>query len=170
MKSKVTITIMLMACLMAFAATTEAGMRFGGGIHYLRTLGDIKDAPEFDENAIGFMGSVVLTGKLLRLEADVEAVPNFGASDKMMLQPQAYAMVGEGLYGGVGIGIGTIDGDWQSNPFFALRAGLDFLAGSLDLDVFASYRFQKAGDLEYLGSDDLNSLTFGALIRFGSKQ
>jgi len=169
MKSKLTTTIMLMVCLLAIAVTTDAGTRFGGGIHYLKTLGDVKDAPEFDENAIGFMGSIVFTGKLLRLEADVEAVPDFGGSDKMMLQPQAYGMIGNLIYGGVGIGIGHIDGDWQSNPFFALRAGVDFLASGLDLDLFASYRFQKANDLEHLGSDDLNSITFGALIRFGSR-
>jgi len=169
MKSKLTTTLTLLVCLLAVAITTEAGTRFGGGIHYLKTLGDIKDAPEFDENAIGFMGSVVFTRELLRLEVDVEAVPDFGASGEMMLQPQAYGMIGDFIYGGVGIGIGHVDGDWQSNPFFALRAGVDFLAGGLDLDVFASYRFQKAKDLEHLGSDDLNSITFGALIRFGSK-
>lgn len=170
MKSKATITAIFMICLMAFAVTAEAGRRFGGGIHYLKTLGDLKNAQEFDENAISFMGSVLFTRNQLRLEVDVEAVPDFGASDKTMLAPQAYAMMGKSMYGGVGIGIGYLDGDWQSNPFFALRAGLDFVVGNLDLDVFASYRFQKAGDLEHLGSDDLNSITFGALIRFGSKQ
>ena len=86
-----------------------------------------------------------------------------------MIQPQGYAMLGNLIYGGVGIGIGHIDGEWQSNPFYALRAGVDFMAGSLDLDLFASYRFQKTSDLDHLGGDDLNSITFGALIRFGSK-
>jgi hypothetical protein len=169
MKGKLTTAIVLMVCLLAIATAAEAGTRFGGGIHYLRTLGDIKDAPGFDENAIGFMGSAVFTDSLFRLEADLEVIPDFAGSDEMMLQPQAYIMIGSFIYGGVGIGIGHIDGDWQSNPFFALRAGVDFYAGGLDLDVFASYRFQKANDLEYLGSDDLNSITFGALVRFGSK-
>ncbi len=169
MKGKKTTTILLMVCLLAIATAAEAGTRLGGGIHYLRTLGEVKDTPEFDENAIGIMGSIVFTDSLIRLEADVEAIPNFGGGDEMMLQPQAYGMIGGLIYGGLGVGIGYIDGSWQSNPFFALRAGVDFYAGGLDLDMFASYRFQKANDLEHLGSDDLNSITFGVLVRFGSK-
>jgi hypothetical protein len=86
-----------------------------------------------------------------------------------MIQPQGYAMIGDFIYGGAGVGIGYIDGDFQSNPFYALRAGVDFFLGGLDLDAFASYRFQKAKDLQGFGSDDLNTITFGALIRFGSK-
>jgi hypothetical protein len=78
-------------------------------------------------------------------------------------------MLGDFIYGGVGIGVGHIDGDWQSNPFYALRGGVDFMLGNLDLDVFASYRFQKSKDFGDLDNDDLNSLTFGALIRFGTK-
>ena len=157
-----------LACIFILTASADAGIRFGGGLHYLRTVGEIKDSPEFDENSVGFMGSVLFTQTLLRLEADVEYIPVFGI-DKAMFQPQAYAMVGDFIYGGVGIGIGYIDGDWQSNPFYALRAGVDFFLAGLDLDVFASYRFQKANDLENLGSDDLNSITFGVLLRFGTK-
>ena len=156
-------------CLFALGISTEAGTRFGGGIHYLKTLGEIKDAPEFDENAVGIMASIVLTDALMRIEGDLEFISDFGGSGHMMIQPQAYAMLGESIYGGLGIGIGYLDGEWQSNPFYALRAGIDFKAGNLDLDLFMSYRFQKANDLEYLGSDDLNSVTFGALLRFGGK-
>lgn len=170
MRAKIMLTALLAALILslAVAGPAEAGTRLGGGIHYLRTLGDIKDSPEWDENAIGFMGSIVFTGQLLRLEGDVEFIPDFGGSGEMMIQPQAYGLIGKFIYGGAGIGIGYIDGDFQSNPFYALRAGVDFYLGGLDLDVFASYRFQKANDLEDLGSDDLNSITFGALLRFGS--
>ncbi len=165
------LTVSLLACLIAAgilvdATTAAAGMRFGGGIHYLRTLGDIKDAEEFDENSIGFMASLTYGLALVRVEADVEFIPDFGGLDEAMWQPQVYALAGGPVYGGLGSGIGYIDGDWQSQPFFALRAGVDFVAAGFDLDVFASYRFQKEEDLEHLGSDDLNAITFGALIRF----
>jgi hypothetical protein len=76
-------------------------------------------------------------------------------------------MLGGFFYGGVGIGVGHIDGDWQDEPFYALRAGVDFALGGLDLDGYASYRFQSTGDLEGFGKKDLDALTFGALIRFG---
>lgn len=168
-KKLISLFILVLMLIVVGAGHSEAGTRFGGGLHYLKTLGDIKDSPEVDENAFGFMGSVLFTGQLLRLEADVEFIPDYIGSGETMIQPQAYAMVGNFIYGGVGIGIGRIAGFWQSDPFYALRAGVDFTAGSLDLDVFASYRFQKTEDFDHLGSDDLNSITFGALIRFGSK-
>ncbi|MDF1543681.1 MAG: hypothetical protein P1R58_01115 [bacterium] len=129
-------------------------------------MADITDNPEFDRNAFGFMGSFVIAQPLLRFEGDKEFIADFGGTGEMMIQPQGYAMIGDFIFGGAGVGIGYIDGDWQSDPFYALRAGVDFTAGGLDLDFFASYRFQKSTDLEHLGSDDLNTITFGALVRF----
>lgn len=167
-KKSMTVIMAAFICMLVLGITAEAGSRLGGGIHYLRTVGEIKDIDGFDENAVGFMGSFLLTQSILRLEADIEYIPNYGI-DKAMIQPQAYGMIGDMIYGGVGIGIGYIDGDFQTNPFYALRAGVDFFLAGLDLDVFASYRFQKANDLEAFGSDDLNSITFGALVRFGTK-
>lgn len=166
------IVVSALACLVALgtllqSGTANAGMRLGGGIHYLRTLGDIKDAEGFDENAIGIMASATYDFTLIRVEGDVEYIPDFGGSDEAMWQPQAYVLLGNLIYGGVGTGIGYIDGDWQSDPFYALRAGVDFVLAGLDLDVFASYRFQKDDNLKDFASDDLDTLTFGALIRFG---
>lgn len=159
-------TLLIAVLLGGIYSPVQAGTRIGGGIHYLRTLGNIKDSPDFKENAIGYMGSII-TGTALRIEGDLELIPNFGGSKKVMLQPQAYALLGQFIYGGVGIGIGHFDGDWQSNPFYALRAGVNVRPGGLDLDLFASFRFQKDKHLENFGSDDLNSITFGALLRFG---
>lgn len=172
MKLHYRVMISLLACLMASGILVHAGaaaaeLRLGGGIHYLHTLGDIKDSEEFDENAIGIMASATYGFAMLRVEGDVEFIPDFGGSDEAMWQPQAYALLGDLIYGGIGTGIGYIDGDWQSQPFFALRAGVDFVLAGLDLDAFASYRFQKEEDLKALGSDDLDTITFGALIRFG---
>ena len=165
---KFLISLSVTACLFGVVAgPASAGTRIGGGLHYLRTLGDIKDTPGFEENAIGFMGSLDFSGPLLRIEADLEIIPDYVGSEELMLQPQGYVLLGNMIYGGAGIGIGRLgDFGWQ-DPFYALRAGVDFMAGSLDLDVFATYRFAKSEDLGGLGSDDLNSITFGALIRFG---
>lgn len=164
--------VALLSCVVAVgilaqAGTAAAGLRLGGGIHYLRTLGDIKDAEGFDENAIGIMASATYSFAMVRVEGDVEFIPDFGGTDEAMWQPQAYALVGNFIYGGIGTGIGYIDGDWQSEPFFALRAGVDFVLAGLDLDAFTTYRFQKDEDLKGFGSDDLDTITFGALIRFG---
>jgi hypothetical protein len=160
--------VVLVVCAVAlFVAPASAGTRIGGGIHYLKTVGDIKDTPEFDDSAIGFLGSVAFAGSLLRVDADLEVIPDFAGSSEIMWQPQGYLLIGDFIYGGAGIGIGYLgDFGWQ-DPFYALRAGVDFPLGSVDLDIFATYRFQNAKDLEGLGSEDMNSITFGAIVRFG---
>jgi hypothetical protein len=47
------------------------------------------------------------------------------------------------IYGGAGIGIGHINGDWQSDPFYALRLGVAIPIGKLSGDIYGTYRFQK---------------------------
>ena len=143
------------------AGATESQAGLGLGVHYLNTLGDIKDAPGFDSSALGFLGVYSMGVGLINFEADLEWVPSY-AFGKDLWEPSAYAFVGGFIYGGVGIGIGNYDGKWFDDPFYALRVGVKFAM----LDVFTSYRFQKWSDLEVVGSDDLNSITFGALFKF----
>ncbi len=166
--SSFTLVALATLALALAVAPAFAGTRIGGGVHYLRTVGDIKDDPGIDENSFGFMGSLAFSGPMARLEADLEMIPDYVGSGEIMWQPQGYVLIGDFIYGGAGIGIGYLDVFGWQDPFYALRAGVDFMAGGLDLDVFASYRFQKAKDLESLNNDSLNAITFGALIRFGS--
>jgi len=163
------VSMALVALLvLGFAAGASAGMRLGGGIHYLRTVGDLKDTPEFDANSLGFLGALKYKGGLFTVEGAVEVIPDYVGSDKVLWQPQAHLLIGGLIYGGAGIGIGYMsDFGWQ-DPFYALRAGVDFMLGPVDLDVFASYRFQKSDDLAVLEQDDLDAITFGVLINFGS--
>lgn len=163
------LSALLLLILVTAGAATDAGagMRVGAGVHYLRTVGELKDAEGIDENAIALLGAVKYKGGLFSVEGDLEVIPDYIGSSETMWQPQAYVFIGGLIYGGVGAGIGYLsDFGWQ-DPFYALRAGVDFMAGPVDLDVFASYRFQKAKDLSALGEDDLNAVTFGALINFG---
>jgi hypothetical protein len=141
------------------ASDSEAGLLLG--VHYLETLGDIKDADGFNSSSLGFMGGFSFGTSLLNFEADLEWTPDY-AFGKDMLQPQAYAFIGHFLYGGVGVGIGHINGEWQDSPFFALRAGVRLSK----LDLFTSYRFQEWEVIESLGTSDANALTFGALFKF----
>jgi hypothetical protein len=153
-----------LASLAVEPATAQT--RVGGGIHYLRTVGDIKDVPEFDANAVGFMASATRSFPLLRLEGDIEWIPDFGGTSKSMIQPQAWALLGNFFYGGVGVGIGRFNGDWQDNPFYAIRVGVGLDVLGLDLDGFASYRFQNSKVLESFDKQDLDAVTLGALVRF----
>ncbi len=150
----------------ALAAPAQAAGRFGGGVHYLRTLGDIKDTPGFDENAFGFLASYRYDFLMLKVEGDVEWILDYGGSGHALIQPQAYVLLGNFIYGGAGIGIGYFDGEWWNEPFYALRAGVNLALAGLDFDAYALYRFQDAEVFEGFGEQDLNSITFGALIRF----
>jgi hypothetical protein len=149
--------------------TATAGSRLGGGVHYLRNLGDLKKDSSVDlsQNSISLMGSYQWAGPLFKVEADVEYIFDYIGSSNGMWEPQAYVLVGGMIYGGAGIGIGYIDGDWQNDPFYALRAGVDLGLAGFDLDIWASYRFQNDDDLKALTGEDLDSLTFAALLRFG---
>jgi hypothetical protein len=87
-------------------------------------------------------------------------------SDDDLFEPSAYLLFGSMIYGGAGIGIGHINGDWQSDPFYALRLGVDFPIGKLSGDVYGTYRFQKDDDLEDLTGEDLDSVTLAGVLRY----
>jgi len=150
------------------ASPAKAGHRLGGGLHYLRNLADIEDDPsiEWDKNSFGFIGSYQYDGGLLKVEGDVEYVFDYAGSGEAMWTPSAWLLAGKLIYGGAGIGIGHIDGDWQSDPFYALRAGVDIPLSTFSLDIFGTYQFQSDQDLEDLTGEDLDSATFAAILRF----
>lgn len=150
----------------AWTAETFAGHRIGGGVHYLRNLGDIKEQG-YEPNSFSLLGSYQYAGSLLKFEGDVEYIFDFAGTDEPMWQPSAWLLAGGAIYGGAGIGIGYIDGDWQNDPFYAIRAGVELAFATLDIDLFATYRFQSDPDLEKLTGEDLDSVTFAAVLRFG---
>ena len=166
MRRSLCLLIVSLVLAVALAAPAQAGQRIGGGVHYLKTLGDIKDTPEFDDNAFGFLASYQYATAMFKVEGDVEWILDYGGSSNALIQPQAYLLLGDMIYGGAGIGIGYFDGEWWSDPFYALRAGVDFTLGGLDLDAYALYRFLDTEVFEDFGTQDLDSITFGALIRF----
>ena len=166
MRRSIVFLALILLLSAAAAGPVGAELYIGGGIEYLRTLGDIKDEDEFDPNALGFIVSLLGDAGPIRLEGDLEWIPDFGGTGENLIQPQAYAMIGTLIYGGAGIGTGYFDGEWWEEPFYALRAGANLKLAGIDLDVFALYRFLDAEVLEELGESDLDSITFGAMIRF----
>ena len=150
----------------ALAAPAQAGQRIGGGVHYLKTLGDIKDTPDFDEDAFGFVASYQCDVLIFNVEGDVEWILDYGGSGKALVLPQAYVLLGDFTYGGAGIGTAYFDGESSSDPFYALRAGVNLRLGGVDLDAYALYRFFDTDVFEDFGEQNLNSIIFGAQIRF----
>jgi len=160
---RILLTLMIVLIPLGFVGTTatDAEAGFGIGLHYLATLGDLKNHEEFDSSNFSLLGAYSLGAGLINFEVDLEWMPDY-VGNQDMIQPSAYAFVGGFLYGGVGIGIGYINSQWQSDPFYALRVGVRLAV----LDIFASYRFQKWSDVQDATSDDLNSITFGAMFKF----
>jgi hypothetical protein len=156
------------ACLVLVCGVqvASAGSSLGAGIHYLRTVGDIKDQPDWDSNAVGFLGSYQLSFPLVKIEGDLEWVPNFGGSDKSLFQPQAYGLIGGLIYGGLGIGTGRFDGDWL-DAFYALRAGVSLGLAGIAVDGFLSYTFQSSKFSDFVDEVSLDQFTLGAIARFG---
>ena len=157
--------------VIGIATPAVALPQLGIGLHYLRTLEEIEDGTggTFSQNDIALLGSITIPIAIIRIEGDVEWVPDYFGEN--LWQPSAFGFVKLGLlYGGAGIGIGYLTGDlggWASNPWYALRAGIEFGLGPLALDGFASYRFQSASFLEGASHVNLDALTFGVQAKFG---
>ena len=153
-------------------AVPAAAAQFGVGLHYLRTLDDQGFGEDFKQNDFALFGSITIPVAIVRIEGQLEWVPDYIGSDENLFQPAAYGLLDIGpIYGGAGIGVGYLTGDfggWATNPFYALRAGIDLGLGGINVDVFASYRFQSANFAEGAQNLDLDKLTLAAQIRFGS--
>ena len=165
MKRLVCLMVLSLVLVGMLATVAHAG-RIGGGVEYMKTLGDIKDEEEFDANALAFIGSYQADLTMFKLEADVEWVLDYGGSGKALIMPQAYGLFGDFIYGGIGIGMATFDGEWAEDPFYALRGGVVLEMDGMDIDLYALYRFHDTKIFESLEEQDLDSITFAAQVRF----
>ena len=148
------------------------GHSLGIGLHYLRNIGELDSELDdgeggLDQNSFGFIGSYQFGLPLITLEGNVEYVPDYIGSDHGLIEPSAFILSSGLIYLGGGIGIGHIDGEWQDEPFYAIRAGVNFGLGGLSLDTYATYRFQGDDQLEEVTGEDLDSVTIAAVFRFG---
>ena len=157
------------ACISGFVQA-EAGTRIGAGLTYWHALDDV-DFSDFDRDGASWFFSYQSRGAyLIGWEADLEFMPKgFMASPKTVYAPQAYVVAGTSIYGALGIGWYYSDGDWADEPFYALRAGMDFaVLPTIYLDLSANYRFTKWGDLKDEDIDiDTDTLMLGAALRLG---
>ncbi|HEX5760547.1 MAG TPA: hypothetical protein VF121_15280 [Thermoanaerobaculia bacterium] len=174
-----TLPLVAALALLLPAAAGAAEHRVGGGIHYWRTLDDLEDEGfgDIQDDGTAYVASwQILPAGIFRFELGLEYFPDDfgGAFDDEVLSPQAYLLVGHGLYVGVGAGLlysdqfgrepGSDDDDF-SDPFYALRGGFEMtLIPRVHFDVNANYR---ANAWEKLGDVDVGTLTLGAQVRIG---
>ena len=156
----------LLLLVLAFPAVgTSAEHRLGGGVNYWVMLDSLDD--EFDKNGLSYQVSYQYWAGLLGVEVDVELLPK--RFDETAIAPQAYLLIGKGIYAGAGIGIVHSGGDFADEPFFALKAGVNLeLLPSTYLDISANYRFNEKADLEDKSKNiDTDTVFLGAAFRFG---
>jgi hypothetical protein len=161
------VVILLSAALWSPAS---AEVRLGAGVHYWTALDDIEvDDVNIDESGSSFIASLQwLPGGLVYFEGNLEYFDEgFGGGNAGALAPQVFVLGGLGsLYGGLGIGItynDELDDGNFSDPFYTLRAGLDFeLLPKIHLDLHGNYIFNAFSDIDGASED---SITLGAIAR-----
>ncbi len=164
---KILQSMMLLGLIVLTATSASAGEhRIGGGANYWVSIDDIEVGDnKLDDDGIAFFGSYQYWSGLFGLEIDAEFLPDrFGES---AVSPQAYLLVGKGIYAGVGIGTTYTDGDFAEEPFFALKAGfnLELLPG-IYADIYGNYRFNDTADFEDDDSDiDTDTVFLGMAVR-----
>ncbi len=146
----------------------EGNSRLGAGANYWTAVDDIDDQ-EFDDSGMSWLVSYQhRLAALLRVEADLEVfTDDFMGVDDTIFAPQAYLVVGMGLYAAVGTGILFSDGDFADELFYALRAGIELeIFTDMYLDLNANYRFAEGPSLSEIGHDiDGDTITLGAALR-----
>jgi len=164
--------IVVLVCGVAFllggASGASGAHSIGAGVHYWTAVKDI-DINDVEQRGLSFVGSYQsqMTG-FSTLELDLEIFDEgYAGADATVLSPQGYLLFGKGLYGGAGGGINYSDGSY-SDPFFALRAGVDTeILPAIHLDINANYRFET-WDLDGVEEDvKTGNVTVGAILRLG---
>jgi hypothetical protein len=138
------------------ACTVHAQHEFGVGVNYWTVVSDI-DVTNFDDSGISYYANYRyrMQGPF-SFELMLEQLPDrFGVS---ATAPQAYLVLGNVLFAGVGIGGIYTDGSFGDEPFYAIKAGVSLpLPFWLRLDLVGQYRFNDFADLRdedrQIGSD-----------------
>lgn len=164
--------ILVSAALATALPSAAADHRFGVGLRYWQTqdgFPDIDGLEDIDEDGESYIVSYqYVPGGFFRFELDLEFFESgFAGSDETAWAPQAFILVGNSFYGGVGVGATYSSGlDDDFDPFYAVRLGWDIqLLGSLRVDLHATYRFDEWDQVEDFDLDT-DTYTFGAILRF----
>jgi hypothetical protein len=161
----------VLACVSgAFAKEDSASAlnRLGVGAQYWTAVENI-DADNVDQDGLSWYVSYQLApSEYYRLELDLEMLPEgYGGAPETVYAPQAYLVLGNGLYAAAGAGVYYTDGDFGQDPFYALRVGIDAeVLPFLRLDVNVNYRFENWGSLnDETKGIDTDTVMLGAAAR-----
>lgn len=166
MKKILLLTLALLPALSASAFAADH--RIGVGVHHWQTVDDLADEGFEgldDSGTSGIVSYQYMPEGVFSFELDLEYFADgFGGSTESAYSPQAYLLIGHGLYAGAGLGNVISDGE-SSDLFYAAKVGFDFsIIPRVSVDVNANYRFE---DWSLIDDVDTDTVTFGALLRLG---
>lgn len=169
--SQLPLIVLLLAVLgwAAAARPAAADSSIGIGVHSWRTVDDLHSEgfSNIRRSGLSYLVSYQYSpGALLKFELDGEYfAKGFGGSTHYAIAPQAFALVGGFVYGGVGIGT-IYSKDFASNfssPFYVARIGLNLhLLPRFTLDVNGNYHFHAFNELKGVNT---GTVTVGAIAR-----
>ena len=167
---KNTLLVTAVCAVLAAATTVQAkSFEIGGGATYWYSIDEAKDK-SFDRDGLAYyVSSEIFLANYLAIALEVEKMPeDFVFLEEDMYLPAAYLILGDGIYVGAGVGGYYYDGEFEGDPWFALRGGfkIPFFSNALVLDVNVNYRTEKWDDIknadDKIGSE---TLMVGAALR-----
>ena len=146
----------------------DSNFQIGVGVNYWIAVEDaVKES--FDSDGLGWMiSSRYMATPYFGIGLEVERSPdNYIQFDKPIYCPAAYLIVGKGLYAALGVGTYYYDGDFYSDVFYALRAGIAFeVLPHIIFDINANYRVDKWSSMKNADDDiDTDNVLLGAAVR-----
>lgn len=169
-----TIGVAALLTVAMLTAPAEARHKIGAGLHYWKTIDEIRANPVEDvtikDDGISWILSYqYASSPLITFEADILILPEtYGAAESgyRVWGPQAMLLVGPMVYGGIGVGIYRAGDEWAPNPFYPLRVGVELeILPKISVDVNANYRIER-WNMHYTQEDiDTDTVTLGAVLR-----
>ena len=170
MNSRLTVAAFATAFVLAMAPATYAkSVEIGGGATYWYSIDEAKDK-SFDRDGLAYsVSGEIFLSDYLAIALELEKMPeDFVFLEKDMYLPAAYAILGDGIFLGVGVGAYYYDGEFVGDPWYALRGGfkIPFFSGAVVLDINVNYRTENWDDIkdakENVGTE---TLMVGAALR-----
>ncbi|MCC5843699.1 MAG: hypothetical protein JJU05_05550 [Verrucomicrobia bacterium] len=138
--------------------------RIGGGMNYWVAVDDITS--ETDDDGFSYFISYQRRPQLIGWDLALEFLPDRFGEDA--LAPQFHFLIGQGIYAAAGAGWVHQDGGFVDDPFFSLRAGLNFqVLPGVFFDLFGNYRFNEKAELSDSDTKISTDTVFlGVALRF----
>ncbi len=159
--------LLMVACVLLLGvsmAMANGKHRIGAGVNYWTTIDDL-ELDNIDEDGLAYLLTYQYRPGLIGFGIDVEMLPDYLGEDSYA--PQAYLIVGKGIYAAAGVGIVYADSDWADDPFYSVRVGLELdLLDAVVIDLYGNYRFNETSHIgDELEKIDTDTVFLGLAVR-----